>query len=529
MAFDLVIRGGLVIDGDGGPPRAADVGIVGERIEAVDRLEGAEAGRVLDAAGRVVTPGFIDTHAHSDLMLLAEPQHPAGLCQGITTEVLAQDGLSFAPLSAPNLAIYRRYLAGVYGNPELAYDWSSVAEFRARFDRRVAVNTVYLVPHGPVRLEVLGMADAPLVGEALARAQALVERGLAEGAVGLSTGLSYYPHSYSDTDEIVELCRPVAAAGGVYVTHIRTVFRGEPFDPVLETLEIGRRAGVKVHFSHFRTWAMNAGRVAELLAPIDAAQREGVDVSFDTYPYPTGSGFGLAFLPPWAHEGAPEALLARLADPATRARIVAELGTGRDAVLPTSWDAWVYSHLPKNRDLVGMTFAEAARARGASSPGDLLCQLLLEEDLEVGDWQAPPAAEVWDRIERDFMELFARPNYMVGSDSIPVGGRPHPRAYGCFPRLLGRLRRRYGALSLETLVNRATAVAADRFGLKDRGRLAPGKAADLVVFDPQTLEDTATYEQPKRFPVGITAVVVNGRVAVEDGRPTGVLAGRALP
>ncbi|MBM4435434.1 MAG: D-aminoacylase [Chloroflexi bacterium] len=530
MTLDVLIQGGLVVDGSGGAAFPADVGVRRGTIEAVGRLDGARAERVIDARGLAVAPGFIDTHAHSELALLADPQHAPKLRQGVTTEILGQDGLSYAPLSPGNLRFYRTYLAGVYGDPAIAWDWSSVAEFRARFDRTVAVNTVYLVPHGAVRLEALGMRDAPLQDAELERARALVARGLAEGAVGFSTGLSYYPGSYSDTDELVELCRAVAAAGGVYVTHIRSVFRGAPFDPVEEALEIARRSGVRLHYSHFRTSAANAGRASELMAKVDAARAAGLDVTLDTYPYPTGSSTGLYFLPPWVHEGGVDEIVARLADPSLRARIVAGM-TPPPPALGASWDDIVISHAgsAKHRPLVGRSLGEAARARGAASPQDLLCDLLAAERLEVGWRGAPPAPEVWERIDRDVLELLERPFYMVGSDAIMVGDRPHPRAYGCFPRLLGTLRRRHGRPSLETLVNRMTAVPAERFRLSDRGLLRPGKAADIVVFDPGTIADTATYEEPRSYPVGVEHVLVNGHLAVEHGAPTGALAGRALP
>jgi len=527
--FDIVVRGGVLYDGTGAPPHRADLGIRGDSIEAIDRLEGVEAGRVIDATGLAVAPGFIDTHAHSDVMLLAEPEHAPKLRQGVTTEVLGQDGMSFAPLSPANLQHFRRYLAGAYGNPDIDWSWASVAEFRSRFDGTVAINTAYLVPHGTIRLEVLGMRDAPLVGPALREAQALVATGMEQGAAGLSTGLSYFPGSYSDTDELVELCRTVAARGGVYVSHIRTVFRGRPFDPVEEALEIGRRSGVAVHYSHFRTDPTTAGHVSELMAPIDAARGAGMDVTLDVYPYPSGSGFGFTELPAWVHEGTVDEIKARLSDPETRRRIFRDLQDQRARRAGPPVES-AYSHLPspRNRELIGLTFAEAARQRGATAD-ELLCDLLVEEDLEVGRVQVPPTLDIWEQMDRDIMELFSRPYYTVGSDSIPVGERPHPRAYGCFPRLLGRMRRQYGGISLEALVNRGTLAAAERFGLKDRGVLAPGKAADVVVFDPATLCDRATYDEPCAYPVGIEYVLVNGRVAVERGEPTGVLAGRAIP
>jgi N-acyl-D-amino-acid deacylase len=528
--LDLLIRGGMVVDGSGAPARRADVAVQGDRIEAVETLNGARAAREIDAGGLAVSPGFIDTHAHTDVMLLGDPQHAGGLCQGVTTEILGQDGLSYAPLSPANLQLYRRYLSGLNGDPNIAWDWSSVAEYRHRFDRTVAINTAYLVPHGAVRLEVLGMRDAPLVGEPLKQAQALIARGMEEWAVGFATGLSYFPGSYSDTDELVALCRPVAERGGVYVTHLRTVFRGEPFDPVLEALEIGRRAGVKVHFSHFRTNAGNAGKVTELLATIDRAKAEGQDITLETYPYPTGSSHAAAFLPPWAQEGTPDEIVARLREPGTRARILEELGSILAFRQVGSGDDMIFTHLPsaRNRGYIGLTLAETARRRGQGQ-AETLCDLLVEEELEVGYLVAPPGQDVWEQVNRDIMSLFARPDYTVGSDAIWAGEQHHPRAYGCFARLLGRFRRQYGGVSLEALVNRASGLAAERFGLKDRGLLAPGKAADVVVFDPERLEDVSTYGNPRRLAVGVEYVLVNGQVAVNRGKPTGVLAGRPIP
>lgn len=528
--FDVLIRGGWLVDGSGAPGRPADVGIVGELVEAVGHLAGAEAALTLDAAERVVAPGFVDTHVHSDVMILSDPQHAPKLCQGVTTEILGQDGTSYAPLSPLNLQLCRRYLAGYNGNPPILWDWSSVAEFRSRFDGTVAVNTAYLVPHGAVRLETVGWCDVPLRGQDMRRAQDLIRRGLDEGAVGFSTGLSYFPCSYADTEEIVNLCRPVAERGVPYVVHLRTVFRGEPVDPVEETLEIGRRTGVPLHFSHFRTDPHNAGRVDELMAPIDAAQAEGLDVTLELYPYPSGATKAAMYLPPWAHEGGPDHVLARLADRTKRNRIKAEMNTQR-LVRKATWDDYVLSHLPsaKNRSLAGLSVSAAARTRGAASEEDLLLDLLMEEGLEVGLRGAPPPLDVWQQMSRDQMALLARPNYMVGSDSILVGDKPHPRAYGCFPRFLGRLRREVGGMSLEAMVNRMTAVPAARFRLGDRGLLQPGRAADIAVFDATTLIDTATYENPRSFPVGMEYVLVNGKVAVAKGAPTGVLAGRVLP
>ena len=436
--------------------------------------------------------------------------------------MLGQDGLSYAPLSPSNLQLYRRYLAGLNTGLDVGWDWSSVAEYRERFDGRVAVNTAYLIPHGAVRLEVVGMRDVPLVGEDLARAQQMVDQGMEEWGVGFSTGLAYYPQVYSDTEELIELCRPAAAHGGVFAPHLRSIFRGEPFDPVVEALDISRGSGVALHLTHFGSgWDISM---------VDRAKADGLDVTFDAYPYFSGSSTLMAFLPPWAQEGGPDDILERLADPVLRRRMEGEVAGVRLANRIRSWGDMMISHAPSpaNRHLVGLTIPEAAEARGFDTCEELVCRILLEENLEVGHRMPPPPAEVVEEGNEKYMKLLEREDYAVSSDSILAGGKPHPRAYGAFPRVLGRLRRKYGN-PLEALINRMTGFPASRFGFTDRGLLRPGKAADVVVFDPDLIDDTATYDQPKSYPKGIDYVLVNGRTAVENGAPTGVLAGRTLP
>lgn len=287
--FDVIIAGGTVVDGSGAPGYPADVGIVGERIEAIGHLSDAESRRVIDANGMTVSPGFIDSHTHSDAALLIDPQHAAGLRQGVTTEILGQDGLSYAPLSTENYRVYRRYLAGILGEPPADLDMSSVASFRSHYHKKTAINVAYLVGHGPVRLESVGFRDVPLVGDALEKAGRLVREGIEQGAVGFCTGLSYYPNAWSDTSELIELCKAAHEAGGVYVTHLRDVNTDRAFGGggIAEALEIGRASGVPVHFSHHRTTAADAGKVAQRVELIDKAKREGVDCTMELYPYPT--------------------------------------------------------------------------------------------------------------------------------------------------------------------------------------------------------------------------------------------------
>jgi len=525
--FDLVILGGSVVDGTGEASSVADVGIAGERIEAIGDLSGATARRVVDAVGMAVSPGFVDTHTHSEGDLLVDPQHAYGLRQGITTELLGIDGMSYAPLSPANYRAYRHYLSGLLAEPPEDLDMSSVAAFRGHYHRKVAVNTAYLVPHGAVRLEVVGFRDVPLGVDDLTRAKRIIREGIEQGAVGFSTSSSYYPGPWADTAEIVELCRAVRESGAVYMCEPRkaNLDRAHAGSGILEALEVARRTGVRLHLAHYRTAPETAGLTADLMRDIDAAKSEGVDCSLDIYPYPTGSSIPVSRLPSDVQDGGPDAIMRRLGDPVERARIAGYLDAGESGPL----EEVVFSYLPRNGDLEGMSLPDVARRRGTSM-GEALSDLLFEEDLQVGYvGTTPHSVALWDQVSRDVMELLARPDYNVCSDITPLGAFPHPRSYGAFPRVLGRLRRQFGNLSLEETVHRMTARPASRFGLTDRGRIQKGYFADLVVFDPDRVIDNATFDDPRRYPTGIPYVVVNGQVAVDNERCTGVLAGQAVP
>ena len=525
--FDVIITGGTVVDGSGSPSFRADVGIVGERIDAIGDLSQSVARRVINATGLTVSPGFIDTHAHSDGVLLLDPQHANGLRQGITTEILGQDGLSYAPMSADNYKMYRRYLSGILGEPPEDLDMSSVAAFRSHYHKKVSINTAYNIAHGAIRLETLGFEDAPLRGEALDKALDLVRQGMEEGAVGFATGMSYHPNAWSDTYELIAICRVVAEYGGVYTTHLRDVNTDRGFGDggVPEALEIGRRSGVKVHFSHYRTDASNAGQVAERMELIDKAKAEGVDCTLELYPYPTGSSFPLSFLPSDIHHGGLDAIIPRLRVERIRERIIPELESNTRRAL----DEAVFTYMKNNKDLEGMSLVDVARQRGGGL-GETLLDLLIEEEGQICYRGAPPhSVRVWDQISRDAMDFLAREDYMVGSDAIPIGSMPHPRAYGCFPRFLGRLRKKHPVISMEQTIQRMTDNAARRFGLTDRGLVKEGCFADIVVFDADHIIDNATYDDPVQFPTGIPFVLVNGSVAVDQERCTGVMAGQAVP
>jgi N-acyl-D-amino-acid deacylase len=516
--FDLIIRGARIIDGSGSPWYRGDIAVRGEQIAAIGKLEPHQARRVIEADDRVVSPGFIDMHTHSDVMLLANPKQEPKVMQGVTTDLLGLDGLSYAPLSPANLKMMRRYLSGLNGDPDIAWDWSSVREYLSRFDRQVAINIAYLVPHNALRLEAMGFADRAATSEELAKMQALLAQGMQEGAVGFSTGLDYFPCRYASTEELVKICQVVAEHNGVSVWHVRRHDLGL-IEALREVIHIAERTGVKTHISHLAASRLvDHGKSKEMLKIVDEAREKGLDVTFDSYPYTAQSTLLLAFLPRWAHEGGPEAILERLSQPKAREKICAEL---RAASPP--WDKCVLTCVPseKNRAYVGKTLLQAANIAGKEAP-EFVCDLLREEKLEVGHMS-------FLGNEEDMRRIMQHPCHMAGSDGILVGDKPNPRAWGTFARYLGVYSRELGILRLEEAIRHMTAAPAQRLGLNDRGLIKEGLAADLVIFNPQTVIDRATFEEPKRYPDGIDYVLVNGTVVVDGGKHTGALPGRALP
>jgi N-acyl-D-amino-acid deacylase len=525
--FDLLIKNGFVIDGSGQNRTKSDIGITGEKISFIGDSKGKESKESINVDGMIVSPGFIDTHTHHDGVLLLDPQHASSLRQGVTTEILGQDGLSYAPLSSENYKIQRKYLSGILGMPPENIDMSSISAFRSNYHKKVSINTAYPVSHGALRIESVGFHDKPLKGKKLDHAKSLLMEGLEQGSVGLATGMSYHPNAWSTTEELIELCKVVKEKDGVYITHLRDVNtdRGFGGGGVPEAIHIGKKSGVRVHFSHTRTSAENAGQVSEVLKLIDKAKEEGVDCTLELYPYPTGSSFLLSNLPSWAHEGGPKEILERLNNKDSRLKIIKSFGLNKKR----SMDQILLSYLPNNPELEGMTVLELSEIRGVSM-GDLICDLLVEQDLQVGFWQIPPdSISKWRQISKDAMEFISRSDYMIGSDSIRLGSVPHPRAYGTFPRFIGRLRRQFNLISLEQMIQRITNNPAKTFNLKNRGLLKEGYFADLVVFDEEKIIDTATYDDAKQFPVGIPYVIVNGKIAVRKEICTGILAGQAIP
>jgi N-acyl-D-amino-acid deacylase len=524
--LDLLIRGGRVIDGAGNPWFRADVGIADGRIAVVGRLAGEPAAREIDAAGLIVCPGFVDMHTHSDLQLLVSPDHEAKIHQGVTVEVLGQDGLSYAPVTDEVLVQLRSQLAAWNDDPpNFAWTWRTVEEYLDRLDEGIAVNACYLVPHGTVRMCAMGLDDrAPTAGELGAMKQ-LVAEGLEQGAVGLSAGLTYAPAMYADDDELVALCEVVRDYGGFYCPHHRN-YGLSAIEAYGDCIEIARRSGVALHLAHAHLgFEVNRGRAPALLAQIDAARAEGVDVTMDTYPYLAGATYLHAFLPGWMHAGGSSETLARLRREELRERLRIEMEEqGSDGFhdVPIDWGTIVISGVrtaPAGR-WVGQSVLEAALAAD-QRPIDFVCELLVEEELGV-------ACIVHIGNEENVRAIMTHPAHTAGSDGILVGERPHPRSYGTFPRYLAVYVRELGILRWEQAIRKMTSLPCQRLGFNDRGLVRPAMAADVVCLDPATVRDTATYEDPRRLPEGIPYVIVNGRVVVDDGRHTGELAGRAL-
>ena len=512
--FDVLITGGSIIDGSGLPAYLGDIGVEAGRISAIGRLGSPEARTRIDASGLAVCPGFIDAHVHGDLRLLEDPLHEPAIRQGVTTYVLGQDGVAMAPGSPATVDYMRRYTAGFAGLYEPPQRWFSMAEYLSLFDRMCALNVACLIPNGNIRMEVLGLATRRPTSDELRPMRQLVREAMEQGAVGLSSGLDYIPSRYAETEELIALCAEIAPFGGVYVTHMRRYDPEGVLDSMGEVFRIGREAHCAVHISHFNS------RANIVLPYLDAARRQGVDATYDLYCYLAGSTIlGMIALPPEAQEGGSDATLARLRDPDARRALKPWFDKPRT---PLESVRLSFIADPGYRHLEGLTLDRAASTVGLSI-GDFVCDILVSSGLAVG-CVVPHKA----RDEEDVKALTRHSAMMAGSDGIYTGSFPHPRGCGCFARYLGHYVREAKVWSVEQAVQHLSAHAARRFGLKDRGMLREGLAADIVIFDPETISDRSTYDDGKTLAAGVRDVLVNGEIVLRDGARTPALPGRAL-
>ena len=521
------IYNGYIVDGTGKKGYLGELLIEDDKILEVGQQVQGNFDQSIDAEGKVIAPGFIDTHSHSDLELLKNPFVKPKIYQGITTEVLGQDGISMAPLPLAYIEDWKKNLAGLDGVAE-EIDWTyetTEGYMKALEKRGMGVNAAYLVPHGNIRMEAMGLSSRKPTLEEMEKMKEILQRELDAGAVGLSTGLIYVPCAYADTEEVIELCKVVTENDGIFVVHQRS--EANTILPSMEEIiEVGRCSGVKVHFSHFKVCGKkNWDKMEEVIRLLEEAQKEGIQISFDQYPYGAGSTMLGVILPPWAHDGGTQRLLERLKDPEMRKRIIEDI-LEEDC----AWDNFVeFAGLEgiyitsvqttENQEIIGKNLVELGKMKN-KNPLEATLDLLLEEENAVG------MIDYYGK-EEHILRLIQRPEQNVCTDGL-LGGKPHPRVYGSFPRILGRYVREQGVLSLEEAVYKMTNKPAKAFSIQDRGSLEKGKAADIVIFDADIIIDQGTYTEPEQYPLGIEMVMINGEVVMEKGKDQGKCAGRLL-
>ena len=523
--YDLIFKNATVIDGGGGPRRRASVAVAGNRIASIGEIPDQAAGAVLDISGKVLAPGFIDPHGHSDLTLLTQPAGASKTMQGVTTEVAGNCGQGAAPVTDWNRREMDRKGVFLSGGDALDRSWSSMGEYMERLGARgLGLNVLPLAGHCQIRSGAMGFEERAPTPDELERMRDLLREALDAGALGMSTGLIFPPSSYADTTELVELAKVLAERGAMYFSHIR----GEDDRleaAIKEAIAIGERSGAPVQIAHFKAFASpNWGSVRDGLRLVDDAIERGVDVAVDVYPYVAGMGRLSQPVPEWAQAGGAEGMVKRMKDPSTRRRIEAEVKDHG-----WEWDRSIISWLATRDEggELGMSVAEVAAKRGVE-PETAALDLLVREGGEV---------EIvhYGMDEADVRYTLQHPASMVCSDALavtpehPLGsGLSHPRFYGTFPRVLGRYARDEGLFSMEEAVHRMTGKTADRLGLSRKGKIEPGRDADLVVFDEDEIIDRSTFEDPHQYPGGIEHVMVGGRFVVRDGQPTDQLPGEVL-
>ena len=526
METELLLRHAAVVDGTGTPPFLADVAVSGDRITVIGNLDGVSAARVIDVAGRVLCPGFIDVHTHSDVSLVLDPAGASKVLQGVTTEVTGNCGFSAFPLAPERLDLHADHLARI-GDDPTDLTWHDLDGYAARLEANPpALNVAPLVGHGTLRVAVMGVEPRRPTPDELDEMRALLVRSLRQGAFGMSTGLTHIPSGYGDTDEVRELVRVVAGHDALYSTHSRAT-SGPGFPAVEEAIATCFDVGARLQFSHA---AINEpskwGRARDVVGLFEQAHEDGLDVWFDVYPYDASASSLTQYLPPWVQAGGTGGMRELLSDPATRRRAERELAAGWMNGIPWFWDRVVISRSgPGREEYVGLSLEEAA-ARDGVTPAAFTLDLCLEHGNSV-------QVVLFYRTEQDMTTFLAHPLSVVGSDgsAVPMdqkGLKPHPRAFGTFPRVLGRYVRDQEVLTLPGAVRKMTGAVAARLQLPERGVVRDGAVADLVVFDPETVRDGATFTHPAQPPVGIDYVVVNGIVVVDQGRQTTARPGRVL-
>jgi N-acyl-D-amino-acid deacylase len=514
--LDLVLKNARIVDGTGTPWFFGDVGVKNGVIVNIGRSS-QKSQQTVDVQGRVVSPGFIDGHCHSDLMVLDNPRSEIKLQQGVTTEVLGNCGIAPTPFTRENLDLLQSYVEPVLGRTEREWSWETVGRYMDTVVRaRPSENVATYVGHGTLRIAVMGFENRAASSNELERMKQLLEEGLQAGAIGLSLGLMYAPGNYTSREELEELCSVLPKYGGLLATHIRG--EGNSLIPSIEeVIWIAERTDVPLQISHLKAAGRsNWGSITRAMELVEEARSRGLDVTCDVYPYTAGSTSLTTLLPPWALEGGISRTLEKLRDPDSRKRIREELRHEQEEwdnlVASTGWDNVYISSVGKgsHATLEGKNVTEISESRSVDSI-DCMMDLLLEQDGKV-------SIVFFHMADADVEQVLTWDKSLIASDSLHDQAQmPHPRLYGTFPRILAKYVRAEKLLTLEEAVRKMTLFPARRFKLTGRGLLAPGYAADIVVFDPATISERASYNEPKRFPEGISHVLVNGRLVIESG------------
>jgi N-acyl-D-amino-acid deacylase len=536
LELDLLVKNGKVIDGTGNPWYKADIGVRDGKIQVIGKLGNIDAKNTIDALENFITPGFIDAHSHGDSNTLVYRDMENITHQGITTIIAGQCGSSPAPLSDLIREEAQRISdVSLPEGVELKLTWSSFDEYLKEEEKNsLGANVAHLVGHGAIRAAVLGYQSNSPTSDELDKMRELTVEAMKSGAYGMSTGLIYPPGIYAKTDEIIELAKEVSRYGGIYASHIRG--EGKTLIKALEeAIKIGFEADIPVQISHHKIASKTLwGSSITTLDMFESAREKGLDITLDQYPYKAGSTSLMTLLPPWVHDGGREKALERLRDSALRARMKSDIENGIEGwenfAGELGWDnVYVTSvKTDENKAIEGMNLAEIKEYRGAADEFKALYEILLEEEGAAG-------MVIFYGEEEDVKRIMKHPLHMVGTDAgccTVEGpfcrGKPHPRHYGTYPKILGRYVREEGLIRWEEAIRKMTSFPAQRFGLLDRGVLRPGMWADITIFNPKTVIDKSTYGEPHQFPVGITYVLVNGVVTIEEGKFTKIRGGKTL-
>lgn len=522
MNYDLVIYNADIVDGTGDRSIAGDVAVNDGRISKIGQLGSHSAKHEIDAQGLILSPGFVDSHSHADLTLIAGSAEHEKVRMGVTTEIIGQCGFSAFPLNPIYADLRRQSMAGFLPGAQLAWDWPNLTEYKAAAQKRGMTHHVApLVGHGSVRQAVMGDNAATPTPIQLDKMCRLVDEALQQGAHGLSSGLIYSPGCFASTEELIVLSRVVADHNGKYVTHVRGETAPLIAPAINEAVEVSERSGVSLHISHLKVIGLNHGdrnRISTVLDRLTTANERGIDVGFDCYPYTRGSTLLSSLLPRWAHEGGNAGLLSRLQDAGQRNRIRKSIENddfdGENWLQACGFESINIGSVsnPAHDTCVGLNLLQVANMRG-QDPFSALFDLLVESNASI--------IMVFSMLRpEDMRTVVQHPMAMIGTDAIPCPpgmGRPHPRGYGSFPKILGSLVRNEKIINLETAIHKMTMAPAKSFGLTDRGCIAEGMWADLVIFDRKKIIDLATYDKPRRHPKGIKYVFVDGRLIVKHG------------